>query len=76
MLPDNALRAAIGGLFAVGARDDWKGYDPYDALLSPVSTILNRPLRIVWTQIFKRLPFNLRPFPAPTGPSWAIPQAR
>lgn len=41
----------------------WKGYDPYDALNSPLlmACSLNRPLlRIVYTQTLKRLPINLR----------------
>jgi hypothetical protein len=41
----------------------WKGYDPYDALNSPVLRVcsLNRRLlRIAYTQTLRRLPLNLR----------------
>ncbi|NWF75469.1 MAG: delta-aminolevulinic acid dehydratase [Nitrospirae bacterium] len=45
-------------------REDFKGYDPYDALNSPLLKALsfgNKYLRIVFTQTLKRLPFNIRP---------------
>jgi hypothetical protein len=44
--------------------EDFAGYDPYDALNSPVLRWLsfgNKYLRIVFTQVMKRLPINLRP---------------
>lgn len=47
-------------------KEAYKGYDPYDGLNSPI--IQNTPLgksrfvRLAWIQLFKRLPFNLRPF--------------
>lgn len=43
---------------------DYKSYDPFDGLKSPlVKYILlnNKYLRIVWQQFFKRCPINLRP---------------
>jgi hypothetical protein len=45
-------------------RESYRGYDPYDALLAPAAShpFLRRPfLRIAFTQILRRLPFNLRP---------------
>lgn len=46
-------------------RNDWAGYDPYDALNSRlfIATPLNRSrlCRLILTQALKRLPFNLRP---------------
>ena len=45
-------------------KEQFKGYDPYDALNSPVLRGLSfgyKYLRIAFTQGFKRLPFNLRP---------------
>ncbi|MBN2201791.1 terpene cyclase/mutase family protein [bacterium] len=45
-------------------RESYRGFDPYDALLSPAAShpVFNRPLmRIVFTQILRRLPFNPRP---------------
>ena len=43
---------------------DFRGYDPYDALNSPVARVLGFGLkfgRIAWIQLFRRLPINLRP---------------
>ena len=43
---------------------DFKGWDPYDALNSPLLSRLtfgNRRLGQVWVQLFKRCPINLRP---------------
>lgn len=45
-------------------KEQFKGYDPYDALNSPVLRGLSfgyKYLRIAFTQGLKRLPFNLRP---------------
>lgn len=44
---------------------DYAGYDPYDALNGPLVRALTLGTkwgRIAWTQLFRRLPFNLRPF--------------
>ena len=44
--------------------EDFKGWDPYDALNSPLLSRLtfgNRRLGQVWVQLFKRCPVNLRP---------------
>lgn len=41
----------------------WKGYDPYDALNSPLLSFLsfnNRSFRILYTQAMKRIPLNFR----------------
>jgi len=43
----------------------WSGYDPYDALNSPILTKLamnSTYLKIAFTQAFKLSPLNLRPF--------------
>src|SRR5207245_9679137 len=49
---------------AYGMERQWKGFDPYDALLSPMTTLPlvrnSRHLRLAWTQIMKRSPVNLR----------------
>lgn len=45
-------------------QNDYAGYDPYDALNSPLSGILtlnSRWGRIAMTQFFRRCPINLRP---------------
>lgn len=44
--------------------EDFKGYDPYDALNSRIinSLCFNKKYsRIIWTQILKRFPLNIRP---------------
>lgn len=46
-------------------RDDWAGYDPYDALRSPLIRALSlgsKWPRIAWIQLVKRSPVNLRPW--------------
>jgi hypothetical protein len=47
--------------------EDYKGYDPYDGLNSTLFQSLpmlskSKMARLAWIQLFKRLPFNLRPF--------------
>ena len=45
-------------------KEDFRGFDPYDALNSPTLRGLsfrNKYLRIAFTQVMKRLPINLRP---------------
>jgi hypothetical protein len=50
---------------------DYAGYDPYDALNSPIVRFLTLGTsagRLAWTQFFKRFPFNMRPlFLTPRG---------
>lgn len=44
--------------------EGFKGYDPYDALNSPLLKVLTfnqKYFRIAFTQTLKRLPFNIRP---------------
>jgi len=41
---------------------EWRGYDPYDGLNSPLARILpGKQARQAWTQLHKRSPINLRP---------------
>jgi len=41
---------------------DWKGYDPYDGLNSPLARLLpGKIARQVWTQFHRRSPINFRP---------------
>jgi rhamnogalacturonyl hydrolase YesR len=61
-LPD--VQAALDGLDAYLARTGLKGYDPYDALSSPILRALSlgrKWPRIAFTQALKALPWNLRP---------------
>jgi hypothetical protein len=59
------LADTIGRLFEYCRRNDWAGYDPYDALNSPlfVRTPLARSklCRLAGIQALKRSPANLRP---------------
>lgn len=52
-------------LLQVYAEDrNYAGYDPYDALTSPLMPALSmgtRAGRIAWTQLLRRLPINIRP---------------
>ena len=68
MRPEASLRAlsspCLEKVLAYGMERGWKGFDPYDALLSPVSTLpvvrKSRHFRLAWTQVMKRSPLNLR----------------
>ena len=44
-------------------KEDWQGYDPYDALNSSLCRLMpdSKYIRIAWTQLIKRSPINLRP---------------
>jgi hypothetical protein len=59
------LKSATLTLLAYCRANEWKGYDPYDALNSRVFShlpFLNfRIPRIVFTQLMKRSPINFRP---------------
>lgn len=61
---DNNIEATILSLVAYCQKNDWAGYDPYDALNSKVFEnlpFLNRKLpRLVLTQALKRSPINIR----------------
>ena len=44
------------------AAHEWRGYDPYDGLNSPLARILpGKKARQAWTQLHRRSPINLRP---------------
>ena len=63
---DGGIAETAFSLLDYCSRNNWAGYDPYDALNSRVfnSTPLagSRICRIAMTQILKRLPVNIRPF--------------
>ena len=58
------LEGAISKLVAYCRTNDWAGYDPYDALNSPLFRALpfldSRWPRLVLTQLLKRSPVNVR----------------
>jgi hypothetical protein len=58
------VKAAIVKLVAYCRANDWAGYDPYDALNSPIFRTLpfldHRLPRLVLTQALKRSPVNVR----------------
>jgi hypothetical protein len=63
-MAETSLDAAFDRLLAYGERSAWAGYDPYDAMRSPVVRALSfgaRWPRIAWIQLLKRSPINLRP---------------
>ncbi|OPY76428.1 MAG: hypothetical protein A4E63_00130 [Syntrophorhabdus sp. PtaU1.Bin050] len=59
------IRETTVALFEYCRRNNWAGYDPYDALNSRIFThtpfFRSRICRIALTQIIKRLPVNIRP---------------
>jgi hypothetical protein len=61
---DNLLEAKIVKLLAYCEANDWAGYDPYDALNTPIFAALpslnSRLPRLVLTQALKRSPINIR----------------
>jgi len=61
---DDDCEQALSKLLRYCRGEAWLGYDPYDALSSPLarSFPFNKPLaRTVLTQLIKRSPVNLRP---------------
>ena len=62
---DSILEQAFADLFEWCRRRDFAGHDPFDALNSRIfqSTPLkhSRTARLIWTQLCKRSPLNLRP---------------
>src|SRR6266446_4011403 len=58
------LDRVLADLFAWCRANDFAGYDPFDGLnsrLFQASPLKNsRTARLLWTQLFKRSPFNLR----------------
>lgn len=57
------LEDSLDRLYYYCKNQNWAGYDPYDALNSPhFKHLSNKWARIVVTQIFRRLPLNLRFF--------------
>jgi len=64
MAKGNHLEAKILKLLAYCQANDWAGYDPYDAVNSPVFAALpflnSRFPRLFLTQALKRSPINIR----------------
>jgi len=63
---DDAVLEVMRRLLRYCEANDWAGYDPYDALNSELfkslPTLDNRFGRLAWTQMLKRMVFNVRPF--------------
>ena len=61
---EESVQRATGAASRYAEARDFAGYDPYDALNSPVLRALTLGLsqgRIFWTQVMRRLPVNVRP---------------
>lgn len=60
-----SIKTATLKLLANCYASDWAGYDPYDALNSKIFKVLPfldfKLFRLAFTQVLKRLPFDLRP---------------
>lgn len=52
---------AVAEIRAWGEAREWRGYDPYDGLTSPVARLLPRIGRRILTQVVKLSPINVRP---------------
>jgi len=64
MVQNNELRESLLKLERWSAQSRWMGYDTFDGLSSPYSTLFtwNNPfLKRVWQQGVRRFPINLRP---------------
>jgi hypothetical protein len=63
--PQESIEEAIRSLIEYCRRNDWAGYDPYDALNSRLFAATpfhrSRIFRLIFTQGLKRLPMNIRP---------------
>lgn len=60
--PRDTLVEAVGRMRAWGEQREWRGYDPYDGLNSPLARVVPGALpRRVLTQAVKLSPLNLRP---------------
>jgi len=58
------VNQCLRGLELYLERENFKGYDPFDALNSPILKLMsfdNKLLRILYIQTLKRFPFNIRP---------------
>lgn len=62
----NQIKDATLKLLAYCQKENWAGYDPYDALNSKLFAATpfyrSKYCRIALTQLLKRLPINIRPF--------------
>ncbi len=63
---DIKLKKVIERLIEYIRKEEYKGYDPYDLLNSPLFKLpvlrSNKKIRFYSQQIFRRVPINLRPF--------------
>lgn len=58
----NEFRPVFQRLHQFCAAREWRGWDPYDGLTSPLARLLpGRWARQAWTQLHRRSPLNLRP---------------
>lgn len=59
------IAAIIEKIITYIKKEDYKGYDPYDVLNSPIFNLpvlkTNKLIRFSSQQVFRRIPFNLRP---------------
>ena len=63
-MPHSTIEQSFDDLYEWCRRRDFAGYDPFDALNSRAFQLTpfnhSRNARLVWTQVLKRSPFNLR----------------
>ena len=65
MIKATSLDSSLNALKEYIEKEDYKGYDPYDALKSPFYSLpflrTNKLIRFGTQQLVKRLPFSIRP---------------
>ncbi len=57
---EDRLRPCLGRVLEFAEGEGWKGYDPYDGLLSPLGRLPFSPYRLLFQQVLKRSPLFLR----------------
>ncbi len=58
---EDRLRGCLRKVLSYAEGEGWRGYDPYDALLSPFGRLPLPLYRLLFQQVVKRLPTSVRP---------------
>ncbi len=58
---ENRLKECLRKVLSYAEREGWRGYDPYDGLLSPFGNLPIPLYRLLFQQAVKRLPTSVRP---------------
>src|SRR3989304_8847490 len=62
---NDKIQQSLSALESYILKENFKGYDPFDGLMSPIFKLPllknNKIIRFVFQQVFRRIPFNIRP---------------